>query len=90
MQSGKSRGRLWRPLAFGERVVLRPFVARYVMAEGLVHHPLPLLLKTGVWGEDTSPYYSDSSLWPEGAMQGVRLCQELSADKWGQAAGASF
>lgn len=51
---------------------------------------LPILLKTGVWGEDTSPYYFDSSLWPEGAMQGVQLCQELSADKWGQAAGASF
>lgn len=68
----------------------RALVALYV--EALFAHPplLLLLLKTGVWGEDTSPYYFDSSLWPEGAMQGVRLCQELSADKWGQAAGASF
>lgn len=70
-------------------VVLRPLVALYVKALS-AHTPLLLLLKTGVWGEDTSPYYFDSSLWPEGAMQGVRLCQELSADKWGQAAGASF
>lgn len=35
-------------------------------------------------------HYPDSSLRPEGAMQGVQHCQELSADKWGQAAGASF
>lgn len=66
-------------------VVPRPLVALCLMAGGPC-------LKTGVWGEDTGPYlhYPDSSLRPEGAMQGVQNCQELSADKWGQAAGASF
>lgn len=82
MESGKAEDGSGA-LALGERVVPRPLVAPYVTAEGLVHPP-------PASPEDTSPYYSDSSLWPEGAVRGVRLCQELSADKWGQAAGASF